>query len=220
MSNDIKYSNNILVEFSAIMDMDLAILRLIQLEYNNPEYFNIDILDKKSLKTDILSREYPNPLRFIIKDKYIDDVNKIYEDLIKQHSDMIYDICLPNDIFRLLLTLKRTSGIVNTTVLCLSEKEKDIIKKYDIKNVFNTLVVSERKKAELTNYDCVFVNRYRDILFYNLGQLAAKYIFIHRAKYNLEIGYKKQIPIIAVSKVVGDVNKVMLIDPYRNFNLL
>ena len=44
LSGDFNMYNKILVEFEFLIDLDLAIFKLIKDKYNNPEYINQDII--------------------------------------------------------------------------------------------------------------------------------------------------------------------------------
>ena len=63
-------STSIVTEFSALMDVDLAMVSIIQRDYNNPKFINQDIMKLKlhDIKQKLLNRSKENPLTVCMTD--------------------------------------------------------------------------------------------------------------------------------------------------------
>ena len=70
----------ILTEFDVIIDLDLAIMELVQEKYNNPNFINQDIMNLSlhDIKETLLNREYESPLSICIND--LNTANLLYLD--------------------------------------------------------------------------------------------------------------------------------------------
>ena len=85
----VKKYNNILVEFDFLIDLDLAMFKLIKAEYNNPDYVNQKLI-RMSNECDIIKmmieRQPINPLELLIPEI---DTLSLYLDIMENHMDKL-----------------------------------------------------------------------------------------------------------------------------------
>lgn len=152
--------HNFLVMFNSIIDLDFSILRMIQAEYNNPKYVDQKIMHMttKQVKNELINRDDPNPVTICIKDKSIAD--SIYSEIMtKRYSDLLNKekyLSITGIFFMISVYVAMEN--VNVTVLCTSEEEKEIIKKYHSK--VNVIVNSNPSDMEIDEYtEFIFKNK-------------------------------------------------------------
>ena len=133
----------------------------------------------------------------------------MYKDIMNNKMDSLLKYAKASDIFGLMITFLREGSSVDVTVLCESKLQADFI--HSLNPILKT-TVSSRKNIALSKYNVIYSKFYSDILKYN--KVAGKNIYIANAKYNMEPG--KNIPNMAISTLVGDINIIRTIDLYRN----
>ena len=201
--------NEILVDFNFLVDLDLAMFKFIKTEYNNPKFVDQKILslqDEKEIIQLLLYRDSVNVLETLIPKE---NTLEMYKDIMNNKMDSLLKYAKASDIFGLMITFLREGSSVNVTVLCESKLQADFI--HSLNPILKT-TVSSRKNIALSKYNVIYSKFYSDILKYN--NVAGKNIYIANAKYNMEPG--KNIPNMAISTLVGDINIIRTIDLYRN----
>ena len=201
--------NEILVDFNFLVDLDLAMFKFIKTEYNNPKFVDQKILslqDEKEIIKLLLYRDSVNVLETLIPKE---NTLEMYKDIMNNKMDSLLKYAKASDIFGLMITFLREGSSVDVTVLCESKLQADFI--HSLNPILKT-TVSSRKNIALSKYNVIYSKFYSDILKYN--NVAGKNIYIANAKYNMEPG--KNIPNMAISTLVGDINIVRTIDLYRN----
>ena len=201
--------NEILVDFNFLVDLDLAMFKFIKTEYNNPKFVDQKILslqDKKEIIQLLLYRDSVNVLETLIPKE---NTLEMYKDIMNNKMDSLLKYAKASDIFGLMITFLREGSSVDVTVLCESKLQADFI--HSLNPILKT-TVSSRKNIALSKYNVIYSKFYSDILKYN--NVAGKNIYIANAKYNMEPG--KNIPNMAISTLVGDINIIRTIDLYRN----
>lgn len=201
--------NEILVDFNFLVDLDLAMFKFIKTEYNNPKFVDQKILslqDEKEIIQLLLYRDSVNVLETLIPKE---NTLEMYKDIMNNKMDSLLKYAKASDIFGLMITFLREGSSVDVTVLCESKLQADFI--HSLNPILKT-TVSSRKNIALSKYNVIYSKFYSDILKYN--NVAGKNIYIANAKYNMEPG--KNIPNIAISTLVGDINIIRTIDLYRN----
>ncbi len=211
-----KYGISLLVEFDSIIDIDLGLLYLMKNEYN-PDFLKPGILisnDENFFKCELLTRKFFNPLSVILKDEYSGDIDKLYSEILESEYDKILKYSKPNSMFTMVYNyIKLQSDIIDVTILCKNEEEKQLIKSI-LSGV--RVIISKKEDIKLQPYDTMFVKDYCDILRYR--NLKQKNIYILRYNFNLEPSFKKEdIPLVAISTQVGDINKILVATPYADF---
>lgn len=201
--------NEILVDFNFLVDLDLAMFKFIKTEYNNPKFVDQKILslqDEKEIIQLLLYRDSVNVLETLIPKE---NTLEMYKDIMNNKMDSLLKYAKASDIFGLMITFLREGSSVDVTVLCESKLQADFIHS---SNPILKTTVSSRKNIALSKYNVIYSKFYSDILKYN--NVAGKNIYIANAKYNMEPG--KNMPNMAISTLVGDINIIRTIDLYRN----
>lgn len=205
--------NRILVEFDMLVDLDLAIFKYIKDKYNNPDYVDQNIIkmnDEKQIIQMMLNRQCINPLEIIIPNEEVLD---LYYDIINNHMDELLQYAKASDLFGLMITFLNEASSLEITVLCKSKLESDFIK--SLNDRLNTVIYANYKNAPINNYTILYIKYYPSVLEYN--NIEGKHIYISNARYNMEPD--SNMPTIAISGLIGDVNIVHMIDMYRDIKV-
>ena len=205
--------NRILVEFDMLVDLDLAIFKYIKDKYNNPDYVDQNIIkmnDEKQIIQMMLNRQCINPLEILIPDE---DVLDLYYDIMNNHMDELLQYAKASDLFGLMITFLNEASSLEITVLCKSKLESDFIK--SLNDRLNTVIYANYKNAPINNYTILYIKYYPSVLEYN--NIEGKHIYISNARYNMEPD--SNMPTIAISGLIGDVNIVHMIDMYRDIKV-
>ena len=124
--------SNILCDFEAIIDLDLATIYYIATNLKNVDLIDTSILKASSynaLRNLLLFRTTNNPLSVIIKEEYKDSLNNLYKELMEKHEQEILDLCRFNDLARYIKILYTTGKLVNITINCDTELQVEYTKK-------------------------------------------------------------------------------------------
>lgn len=205
--------NRILVEFDMLVDLDLAIFKYIKDKYNNPDYVDQNIIkmnDEKQIIQMMLNRQCINPLEIIIPNEEVLD---LYYDIMSNHMNELLQYAKASDLFGLMITFLNEASSLEITVLCKSKLESDFIK--SLNNRLNTVIYANYKNAPINNYTILYIKYYPSVLEYN--NIEGKHIYISNARYNMEPD--SNMPTIAISGLIGDVNIVHMIDMYRDIKV-
>ena len=205
--------NRILVEFDMLIDLDLAIFKYIKDKYNNPDYVDQNIIkmnDEKQIIQMMLNRQCINPLEILIPDM---EVLELYHDIMNNHMDELLQYAKASDLFGLMITFLREASSLEITVLCKSQLESDFIK--SLNNRLNTVVYKNYKNVPVNTYTILYIKYYPSVLEYNT--IEGKHIYISNARYNMEPD--SNMPTIAISGLVGDVNIIHMIDMYKDIKV-
>ena len=205
--------NKILVEFEFLIDLDLAIFKLIKDKYNNPEYINQDIIkmnDESKIVDFMINRKNINPLKQIIPNA--DSLN-LYNDIMKNHMDELLKYAKASDIFPLMITDLKEATSVSVTALCNSKLQENFIKSLNTK--IQTIIYDDYKKVPVDDYTILYIKYFESAFKYN--EIAGKHIYIANARYNMD--EETDMPNSELSALFGDVNIIHLIDLYRNIKV-
>ena len=205
--------NKILVEFDMLIDLDLAIFKYIKDKYNNPNYVDQNIIkmhDERQIIQMMLNRQCINPLEILIPDM---EVLELYHDIMNNHMDELLQYAKASDLFGLMITFLREASSLEITVLCKSQLESDFIK--SLNNRLNTVVYKNYKNVPVNTYTILYIKYYPSVLEYNT--IEGKHIYISNARYNMEPD--SNMPTIAISGLVGDVNIIHMIDMYKDIKV-
>ena len=205
--------NRILVEFDMLIDLDLAIFKYIKDKYNNPNYVDQNIIkmhDERQIIKMMLNRQCINPLEILIPDM---EVLELYHDIMNNHMDELLQYAKASDLFGLMITFLREASSLEITVLCKSQLESDFIK--SLNNRLNTVVYKNYKNVPVNTYTILYIKYYPSVLEYNT--IEGKHIYISNARYNMEPD--SNMPTIAISGLVGDVNIIHMIDMYKDIKV-
>lgn len=152
--------HNYLVMFNSIIDLDFAIIRMIQAEFNNPKYIDQRVMNMttKQVKGLLLNRIDPNPVTVCVDDKKIAD--DIYNEIMnKRYSDLLNkDKYLAITGIFFLISVYVAMDNVNVTVLCTNEEEEKVIRKYHSK--VKIITMEDPSELEIDEYtEFIFKNK-------------------------------------------------------------
>lgn len=208
-------SNNILVDFNMILDTDIGIFNVLRNKYNNPNYFNTDLInniDIEALIYNISNTVYNNILDLFIKDEYKNQSKSLYNQILDNNLELVYDNSLVTEglnLFKVYLE----SGTIRVTVLCKNEFEEQIINKLDKRFA---IIRYDDNKIDCEEFDSIFLKEYKDVIKFK--KLEAKNIFISNHANNLD--EEKGIPLLDISLIIARTNKVYTIDLYKKEKIL
>ena len=171
--------HNYLVMFNTIIDLDFAVLRMIQAEYNNPEYVKQKVMQMttKEVKFLLINREDPNPLTVCFKDKKIADdiyqeiMTTRYGDLLKEDKYMAI-----TGIF-FLISVYAAMENTNVTIVCGNKLEEEIVRRYH-KNI-NVRIVNSLTDIDVNDYtEFIFKSKY-DVYKFNQKFIEKRIILLN-----------------------------------------
>lgn len=206
MENKSINNNELLVEFDFIIDLDLAIFKMIKDKYADSEYVDKKIISMNNeykIIDMLLHRDHINPLEVIMPNV---DTTILYNQLI--NSEDLLNYAPPYDTLYLMITFLKNASSLGITIWCRNQAEYDRLR--SITNAFNVLILPERSMIDITKYTAIFMKDFSKAIEYK--NLSGKYIYILAAKYNFEDG--KNTIIALPSLLFGDVNIIKLMDPY------
>lgn len=205
--------DDIVTEFSAIMDIDVAIMSLIKDKFNNPKIINQDVMhmDSYNLRCKLLNRKNENPLTICIQDKKI--ANDIYKQICEKEYDEVLERCRPNGVFKLMETYSEYNYKVY--VICRSKRESDTLKKYS-DNKF-TIVLGDFKDIKDDQFGVIFIKTLTHMFLFQ-RKIKNKHIFISGYRYNMDYDNetKKLVPQITLSRYFIPENRIGYVDVYDN----
>lgn len=210
----------ILTDFNAIIDVDLAILKMIQDKYNNPQYIdqNIMCLSLHDVKEALLNRDNENPLSICIHDN--DVAKSVYEDILNNNIEeaMSDRYRTPTGVLKLMMTLINNGGYC-IKILCRDEFQKSIIEKYSDK--LNPIIEPDLSKVDLKEYSIFFFKSASKVMAFG-KPFINKHIFLCDYKFNSDISPDGVIfPNIYISRQVLQYNsKLGFVNTYsKNENI-
>lgn len=204
--------NSLLVEFEAVVDLDLAMFKFIRDNYYSSPMVNHEFLalkDEREIILNMLSRSHINPLEYIIPDE---DTTNLYYSLLNNEEQFknLLMYAKAYDTFPLMVTFLREASSVSIDILCRNKIEEDYI--HSLNDQVQTLVKANREDVNLKDYSIIFVKYFPYLT--NYQGLEGKHIFIPAAKFNMEPG--KDCPNVDLVRLFSDTNEIHLIDLYRN----
>lgn len=211
-----------LFDFQALCDTDLGLYRLIKRDFYDRSVFNNELFDSKDerfVKTMLMCRDHFNPLFLFckknkMKDEELDD---LYREFLDKEYDNILKLSSPTAIFELAAVSNSVKKLVNVTVLCKSENEKQWIQKYDSRL---KCIIEDFQDFDITKYDTIYIKDIYNLLGLKQETIDLKNIFIAKYVFNLEIATSKlEIPIINITQRYYKKNKFILIDPYKDLSI-
>lgn len=211
-----------LFDFQALCDTDLGLYRLIKRDFYDRSVFNNELFDSKDerfVKTMLMCRDHFNPLFLFckknkMKDEELDD---LYREFLDKEYDNILKLSPPTAIFELAAVSNSVKKLVNVTVLCKSENEKQWIQKYDSRL---KCIIEDFQDFDITKYDTIYIKDIYNLLGLKQETIDLKNIFIAKYVFNLEIATSKlEIPIINITQRYYKKNKFILIDPYKDLSI-
>ena len=213
---EIEFGSAALFEFQSIVDLDLALLKYIQVEFSNSKFFNkivVQEADDYILKSLLVSRTNINPLSVIIDDKYMSSINGLYDDLILNKENEILKFGTPLATYNIFHIVQNSESGIKCVVNCRNVHEEQFIKniKEDIP------IITDGYNVDLSKYKAFYIKNVEDALKYKTFN--GKSIYFLDYEYNIEPNRKERLPIIKIGSALSFTNDLYFIDPYKNFVL-
>lgn len=211
---ELEYGCKVLFEFQTIVDLDLALLRYIQLEFSKSKFFNKQVLsaDTYTLKALLVTRTNKNPLSVIIEDEYMDKIETLYNELIDTKEEDILKLALPLATLTLIGVLNKGESGIECVVNCKNVVEEQFIKYID-KDI---VTITDRYNVDLSKYSGYYIKNVEDSIKYKT--FSGKSIYFLDYEYNIEPNRKDRMPLFKVAALLYS-NNLYLVDPYSNFKL-
>lgn len=209
MSHKKGNDNELLVEFDFLVDLDMALFRLVKDKYSNSEYVDKNIINMNNeyrIIRMLLYRKHINPLEILMPSI---ETTKLYKEFHNDSEEELLKYALLHDTFYLMITfLNNASSLSGITVWCKNQLEADFIKEKNDR--LQTIVIPSRQEIDLSKYTSIYMKFFAYAIEYK--NLAGKNIYIANAKYNYD--EDRNIINTPMSILVGDVNIIRLIDLY------
>lgn len=205
------YSSNILFDFDAIVDIDIAIVKYFKLYLFDNPYVDTDILssnDEYFFKSILIAREEKNPISLLLKPEFKNSADVLYNEIIIDQYEDILKLAPPLSLHTLMINALH-SGFINCTILCKNQYEKQYIKKV----APDAIILDYTKDLKLDNFNCLYIKSF-DFLLNHL-YLAGKDVYILGYMYNMEPG-ETDIPKLEIFKKISKSIKLHIISPYDN----
>ena len=146
-------SMNPLISFKAIIDIDMALIHYIILDYEDKDIFDIQKISDKSyleLLSEIYTRKYKNPLLYFLKSPdQVDRFNEIYQTLLSEREADILKHAVATEIYNLLLSFDNESDI-HPSILYYTDAERDYLANETNLMSIQRLSLEEIKSNNLT----------------------------------------------------------------------
>jgi hypothetical protein len=212
-----------LVMGNTMIDYDLAVMKVFQFNYNNPDFVNQEVMryTLPELKWALLRRTELNPLSICLYPSIVSPSNmdKILSDLCKDDGELLNRILTPTGTYNLISMLSIVSGF-DVTVLCTDEEEKNVIERFHRSKNFKYILESDLEEPiNMDFYDCIVIKDIRDAI--TSFQLEKKVIFVQNYEFNISRESDgSPLPRVDVSfQLLKHKNNVMLMEVYDHKGL-
>lgn len=217
------YSTSVCIEFEAIYDVPFGIIRTIRNTYNDPSIFNQRWMkyDNYTLRTVLYERTEYNPVlsAMINKDKAkADSILMDFYKIPKAHREVLDNSPFTNIASFLQNIMVVKSGqygdVISYIVICKNKTQVDKIKE-DFPEVHTSC---DGLDFDVKLYDLIILEKFENILQYHKKHksVMGKHIWMPEFAYNMDLQYTDR-PDLAISTIIGDVNKISTYEPYSNF---
>lgn len=216
-------NNHILIDFDLIKDTDVGIIKVIQQKYNDKKVFkqflfNSDIICRSALQ----GRIELNPLDLIVIDDLKEESDDLYNQIISRESEDIIKYASNTNCTKLITSFAKTN-LVYITVICKNIYEERYIRSLFNKNdKISIIIETDKSKIDISSYDVLYIKNIKDCLLFK--DLKGKNIYIPNYGFNLEHTIKSKengyIPLMDISILIGDVNRVYIVDLYTDTFLI
>lgn len=210
------YTINVLIPFDMVIDIDCGLLKYIEFNKNDPNYFRTLLLkvDDNSYKHLLVNRPTHNPISMIYREDVLtlDDINELYNQFMKQKYDDILKLSPDTDLFNLLLKANTMDNALLYTVLCKDEKQKHLFEQR--KGKAHEIIVLEENLDSLdtSKYGHIYVKYFEDALEFN--DLKNKTIYVANYNFNMEEIEGNIIPKPEIALEIMEDNLIKTIDVY------
>ena len=124
------YIINALVPFNVLVDTDMGILKLIEYEYHNEDFFLPGILNTSEINQRyvLATRSVSNVVEALLSVEDKELAEDLYKQFMEKEYDQILKLSCNTAICDLTLLLKKNiNQVIRVTVLCEDEKQKKLV---------------------------------------------------------------------------------------------
>lgn len=206
--------NSLLVDFEMVVDLDLAMFKLIREKYNNPEYVDqafIHMNDEKEIIRRLMYRKHINPLEIIMPNV---DSTKLYNQFRYDKLDELLQYANATDIFGLMITLIKEASSVDITILCENKLEEEFLHKLNHNiNIYGIKTIVKEPANVITKlYSAIYIKYLSKLFLFKKPQ--GCYIYLANAGYNIGKDFKNADLLLYYI----DINIIKCVDLYRSIN--
>ena len=178
------YQLNVLIPFNMIIDTEMGLLKLIQFDYNNTEYFYPGIIngDDTFKKYVLLTRNERNPLCVAVKDEKMDCADDLYKQFMEKEYNSILQLSPPTAL-RDVGSILRTSidKVVKINILCETDDEIELLVNRQIS--YDDIVKGTPETISISQYNVLFVKDTKDLTRYK--DVEGKEIYVADYEFNV-----------------------------------
>lgn len=203
-----KYHNIILVEFEFIVDLDLALFRLIRKKYAYSRYVDKHIISMNNefkIIEKLINRPDENPLKLIMPKI---DSDKLYQQFLNEDEEELLSYATPYDSLYVLITFLNQASSIDIDILCRNQLEADYVKNLNPK--LGTVISPRKSDLDIDKYAAIYMKYISSAKDYK--GLGGKTIYISLAEYNYNQKTHQVNPIVLI--LFGDVNIFKQMDLY------
>ena len=204
--------NALLVEFEAVVDLDLAMYRYFKTNYGSSTVINPDLVKAESdneIISHLLSRKHINPLEVILPKVDSEAAKHLYCNLTGDLEIELLKFATPYDTLSLMLTFLEQASSIHIDILCENELERDYIK---ARSEALDTIISEKIGVDLDNYSALFLKYIHSFMEY--PEVIRKHVYIHSAGYNSDEKFDSLN--LQMAAIIAKENDIKPIDPYRD----
>ena len=211
------YTTDVLVPFNLIVDTDMGLIKLLEFDYSNTEYFHEGILNTEEENQQYLlnTRNNRNPLSIVFKKDDPELMDDLYKQFIEKEYDNILQLSCNTSLANLANALREDiSQVIRLTILCQSKAEENIIKLRNIPH-FRPLV-SRPELVNLNNYDSLYIKDVHDLDKFK-KEIFKKSIYVANYGFNIVIDPEQVNPLIdpETAYTYGGVNEFFVVSVYQ-----
>lgn len=209
------YIINVLVPFDVLIDIDMGLLKLIEFDYHNEDFFLPGILNtsETNQKYFLITRTSSNIVESLLTVEDKELAEDLYNQFMEKEYDNILKLSCNTSICDLTLLLRTNMNqVIRVTVLCSNEKEKKLIEDRRI-SVFR-IIISDPDSININNYGTIFVKNVYDLDKYR--KVEGKTIYVPNYGFNVINDPNYPNPILKPDTVAkyGENNEFEIYMPY------
>ncbi len=224
------YYMDILIPFDLLVDTDIGVLKVIERDYNDDRYFNIDRikdndyndLDDNTFYFLLTYRNYINPLYLITDEKMLskEDIDDLYNQLLKEKYIDILQLSKTTAIYNIFhYGMMHNENPFKLTVLCKNELDVEYLKEINFK--CKTIIINNKNdlyKLNMNEYEHIYVKNIEDLSYFN--KMEMKNIYIANYRFNTKYTENPEtkdgmytLKLEFIFDIIPD-NKIKIIDIY------
>lgn len=204
--------NNVLIPFDCMLNLDFGIIKVLQKYYNNPKFFENNILNNQDLFFRFLTtmNEKANIIWYLLKEEFKDNADSIRKEIMETEYKRIIEYSEPTNVCTLARQFNRIAdGAIKCSIICKNEFERDYIKKLDPSL---NAIIDDLYNMDLSIYDSIYIRDIEDIL--KMKKMVAKNIFIMTYKFNFDDNFENLRT--KILSIISGANEIYTIDVYTN----